>query len=172
MAEALTLNGKVQRFSVCNALECLLVHEAVAKSLLPKIGRALLERSVEIRGCPKTCELLPEAKRANDDDWGREYLDLILAVKVVKSFDGRSASIGTVEPPRRFAREPYQRPALSSRSGRDCVVVNLRSLQRRRRARLNARIASRRPRFTLRPNGSRGSTAEMGGTRRRPSEGS
>jgi glutamate-5-semialdehyde dehydrogenase len=87
MAEALTLNGKVQRFSVCNALECLLVHEGVAGRLLPKVARALLERSVEIRGCPKTCEIVPEAKHANDDDWGREYLDLILAVKVVENFD-------------------------------------------------------------------------------------
>lgn len=87
MAEALTLNGKVQRFSVCNALECLLVHEAAASRLLPQVARALIERSVEIRGCAKTCELVPQAKRASDDDWGREYLDLILAVKVVKGFD-------------------------------------------------------------------------------------
>lgn len=87
MAEALTLNGKVQRPGVCNALECLLVHEAAAPSLLPRIARALLERSVELRGCPRTCELVPEAKRAADDDWGREFLDLILAVKVVKNLD-------------------------------------------------------------------------------------
>lgn len=87
MAEALTLNGKVQRPGVCNALECLLVHEAAAPVLLPKVARALLAKSVEIRGCPKTCELVPEAKRATDDDWGREFLDLILAVKVVRTFD-------------------------------------------------------------------------------------
>jgi glutamate-5-semialdehyde dehydrogenase len=87
MAEALTLNGKVQRPGVCNALECLLVHEAAAPALLPKVARALLAQSVEIRGCPKTCELVPEAKRATEDDWGREFLDLILAVKVVRNFD-------------------------------------------------------------------------------------
>jgi glutamate-5-semialdehyde dehydrogenase len=87
MAEALTLNGKVQRPGVCNALECLLVHEAVAPALLPKVARALLAHSVEIRGCPKTCELVPEAKRATEEDWGCEFLDLILAVRVVRNFD-------------------------------------------------------------------------------------
>lgn len=87
MAEALTLNGKVQRPGVCNALECLLVHESVASSLLPRVARALLEKSVEIRGCPRTCELVPEAKRATVDDFGQEFLDLVIAVKVVQNFD-------------------------------------------------------------------------------------
>jgi glutamate-5-semialdehyde dehydrogenase len=87
MAEALALNGKVQRPGVCNALECLLVHETAAPALLPRVAKALLERSVEIRGCPRTCELVPEAKRATESDWGTEFLDLILAIKVVRSVD-------------------------------------------------------------------------------------
>jgi glutamate-5-semialdehyde dehydrogenase len=93
MAEALTLNGKVQRPGVCNALECLLVHEAAAPALLPRVARALLAHSVEIRGCPKTCELVPEAKRAKDDDYGQEFLDLVIAVKVVSNLDGALAHI-------------------------------------------------------------------------------
>jgi glutamate-5-semialdehyde dehydrogenase len=87
MALELTLNGKVQRPGVCNALECLLVHEAVAASHLPPIARELSHAGVEIRGCPQTLELVPAAKAASDDDWGRDYLDLVLAVRVVKGFD-------------------------------------------------------------------------------------
>lgn len=87
MAVALTLNGKVQRPAVCNALECLLVHETEAARLLPRIGTELVERSVEIRGCPRTCALIPEAKAARDEDWGTEFGDLILAVRVVKDID-------------------------------------------------------------------------------------
>jgi glutamate-5-semialdehyde dehydrogenase len=87
MALDLTVNGKVSRPGVCNALECLLVHEAVARSLLPDIGRALVDRGVQIRGCPRTCEII-EAVRATDDDWGREFLDLVLAVRLVRDIDG------------------------------------------------------------------------------------
>lgn len=87
MAVALTLNGKVQRPAVCNALECLLVHEAEADRLLPRIGKELVERSVEIRGCPRTRVLIPEAIPARDEDWGTEFGDLILAVRVVKDID-------------------------------------------------------------------------------------
>jgi glutamate-5-semialdehyde dehydrogenase len=87
MAVELTLNGKVQRPGVCNALECLLVHAAVASSHLPRIGAALREKGVEIRGCPRTLEILPYAKRAEPSDFGTEFSDLILAVRVVSGFD-------------------------------------------------------------------------------------
>lgn len=87
MALDLTLNGKVQRPGVCNALECLLVHTAVAQSHLPQIGAALREKGVEIRGCPRTVEVLPYAKRAEPGDYGTEFSDLILAVKVVSGFE-------------------------------------------------------------------------------------
>lgn len=87
MALALTLNGKVQRPAVCNALECLLVHEAEAASMLPRLGSELLQRKVEIRGCPRTCELVPGAVPAKDEDFGTEFGDLILAVRVVRDLD-------------------------------------------------------------------------------------
>jgi glutamate-5-semialdehyde dehydrogenase len=88
MAVRLALNGKVQRPGVCNALECLLVHEDVARTHLPKIASALLEKGVEIRGCPRTLEIVPQAVRATEDDFGKEFSDLILAVRVVRDIDG------------------------------------------------------------------------------------
>ena len=84
MAKRLTLDGKLARPSACNALECLLVAASDAKRLLEPIGRALTEAGCEIRGCEKTREILPNAKPATDDDWGKEYLDRILAVRVVQ----------------------------------------------------------------------------------------
>lgn len=87
MAIDLTLNGKVQRPGVCNALECLLVNRADAQTLLPKLAQALRDAKVEIRGCPETCAILPEAKWATDQDWGAEFLDLILAVRVVTDLE-------------------------------------------------------------------------------------
>jgi len=87
MAINIIMNGKVQRPGVCNALEALLVHEAIAADFLPKVGEALAGAGVEIRGCARTCSLLPYAKPAADSDWGMEFLDLILAVKVVPDLD-------------------------------------------------------------------------------------
>lgn len=87
MALELTLNGKVSRPGVCNALECLLVHQNVAASHLPEIGRALSERGVQIRGDARTCEFVQGAIPAKDGDWGQEFLDLILAVRVVRDMD-------------------------------------------------------------------------------------
>jgi len=90
MAEAIVLNAKCQRPGVCNAAETILFDARVARSFLPKIGRKLLEAGCEIRGCERTCELLPEARLATEDDWYTEYLDLIVAVRVV---DGLEAAI-------------------------------------------------------------------------------
>jgi len=87
MARRLTVNGKVQRPGVCNALECLLVHAGEAGRLLPAIGEALRSEGVEIRGCPRTQELVPFAKPASDDDFGAEFLAKILAVRVVDDLD-------------------------------------------------------------------------------------
>jgi glutamate-5-semialdehyde dehydrogenase len=87
-AAALAVNGKLQRPGVCNALECLLVDAADAARLLPPIARALLDGGCELRGCERTRALVPEAKPASDDDWGHEYLDRILAVRVVDGLDG------------------------------------------------------------------------------------
>lgn len=87
MAEAICVNAKAQRPSTCNAMETLLVHQSIARTWLPKVAASLLAAKVEIRGCPKTCQLIPEAKPATEQDYGKEFLDWILAVKVVKNMD-------------------------------------------------------------------------------------
>jgi glutamate-5-semialdehyde dehydrogenase len=88
MAIRLAINGKLQRPGVCNALECLLVDAADAARLLPPVARALLEGGCELRGCERTRALVPEARPAAADDWGREFLDRILAVRVVDGVGG------------------------------------------------------------------------------------
>jgi len=87
MAERICLNAKVQRPATCNAMETLLVHQTIARTWLPELVRKLSEARVEVRGCPKTCQLSPEAKPASEEDYGQEFLALILAVKVVKSME-------------------------------------------------------------------------------------
>jgi len=76
-------NAKVQRPSVCNAVETVLVHRGVAPGLLPRLGARLHESGVTIHGCPVTCDHIPQAVPATDDDWGMEYLSLDVAVGVV-----------------------------------------------------------------------------------------
>lgn len=87
MAEKTCINAKVQRPGVCNAMETLLVHEKSAGPFLPKIARSLEQKDVELRGCPKTREILPHIKAAQPEDWEQEYLDLILSIKVVDNVD-------------------------------------------------------------------------------------
>jgi len=87
MAERIALNAKVQRPSVCNAMETLLVHEAIAGKFLPSVVAKLRDAGVEIRGCEKSCALVPDIKRAVEEDWSTEYLDLILSVRVVRDMD-------------------------------------------------------------------------------------
>ncbi|MDL2121796.1 MAG: glutamate-5-semialdehyde dehydrogenase [Deltaproteobacteria bacterium] len=84
MAEDICFNAKVQRPGVCNAMETMLVHKSVSENFLPAIGKRFVQASVEIRGCPETCRILPEAANAVEDDWPAEFLDLVLAVKVVE----------------------------------------------------------------------------------------
>ena len=91
----IAVNAKVQRPSTCNTLECLLVHEKIAKSFLVPLGKQLGEDGVEIRGCPKTCGILSEAKPVEDDDYGKEFLALILAIKIVKDMDQAMEHIET-----------------------------------------------------------------------------
>lgn len=93
VATRVCLNAKVQRPGVCNAMETLLVHEKVAHAFLPVISRVLQEKGVELRGCPATRAVLPGIREAQEEDWPREYLDLILAVKVVKGVDEAIAHI-------------------------------------------------------------------------------
>ena len=88
MASSIVFNAKTSRVSVCNALETLLVHEKIADKALPAIYDRLKERNVEIRGCEKTVAILGDnAKLSTDDDYATEFLDYILAVKVVSSLD-------------------------------------------------------------------------------------
>ncbi|MCL6621710.1 MAG: glutamate-5-semialdehyde dehydrogenase [Syntrophobacterales bacterium] len=87
LAESVCFNAKVQRPGVCNAMETMLVHEGIAPEFLPRMHRRFREAGVELRGCPRTCELDPQVKPATEADWGCEFLDLILAVKVVPDLD-------------------------------------------------------------------------------------
>jgi glutamate-5-semialdehyde dehydrogenase len=86
-AERIVINAKTHRPGVCNAAESLLVHRAVAPSFLPRIGEALGARGVEMRACPHALEFLPEAVAASEEDHRREFLDLVISVKVVDSVD-------------------------------------------------------------------------------------
>lgn len=88
MAERIVVNAKASRPGVCNAMECLLVDEAAAATALPRLARALMDKNVELRGCEKTVALVPTIARASDSDFGKEFLDLICAVKVVNGLDG------------------------------------------------------------------------------------
>jgi glutamate-5-semialdehyde dehydrogenase len=87
MAVDIVMNGKTQRPGVCNALETMLVHRNIAESFLPMVGKALVDGGVELRGCKETCRIFPGAKPAQEADWGMEFLDLILAVRVVDDLD-------------------------------------------------------------------------------------
>ncbi len=87
MAVDIAYNAKVQRPGVCNAMETLLVHKGIAESFLPEIYERYREAGVELRGCERTRKILPEIGEAAEDDWYAEYLDLVLAVKVVDTLD-------------------------------------------------------------------------------------
>jgi len=93
MAASIVVNAKAQRPSVCNALETLLVHQAAAPRLLPGIAARLADAGVELRGCPRTRALVPTAKPATEADWDTEYLDYVLAVKIVDDLDAAIAHI-------------------------------------------------------------------------------
>lgn len=93
MAAEIVFNAKTSRPSVCNALETLLVDEAIAETALPVIAARLKEKNVELRGCLRTCAILPEAVPACENDYMIEFLDYILAVKVVSGMDEAIAHI-------------------------------------------------------------------------------
>lgn len=95
MAVKLTVDAKTQKCGVCNALETLLVHEAVAAKFLPMVAAALRTKNVELRGCEKTRAILSDCIPATEVDWDTEYLDLILSIKVVSSIDEAIDHINT-----------------------------------------------------------------------------
>jgi len=94
MAEAICLNAKVQRPGVCNAMETLLVHREIAPRFLPPMAEKFQAAGVELRGCPETRRLLRSIKAAKEEDWSAEYLDLILAVRVVVDLNEALQHIG------------------------------------------------------------------------------
>ncbi len=87
MAKEVCFNSKVQRPGVCNAMEGMLVHRDIADEFLPLMAESFRDADVELRGCERTCGLVPFAKAATDEDWGKEFLDLVLAIKVVAGMD-------------------------------------------------------------------------------------
>ena len=87
MAVEVCFNAKCSRPSVCNAMETLIVHREIAPEFLPPMSRRLLAAGVELRGDERICAIVPEAKPASAEDWDAEYLDLILAIKMVDSID-------------------------------------------------------------------------------------
>ena len=95
MAKNIIINAKTQRLGVCNACESLVVNSAIAEKALPVIASALREKSVEIRGDERACAVLPNIKKALEIDWGREYLDAIISIRVVDTLDEAISHINT-----------------------------------------------------------------------------
>ena len=83
----IAINAKTHRYGVCNAMETLLVADGIAAKVLPLLADIYLEKGVELRGCLKTCSLIPHCSRATEEDWHTEYLAPILSIKVVHGID-------------------------------------------------------------------------------------
>ena len=94
-AAAIALNAKTHRYGVCNAMETLLVHKAVAEQFLPRMAQLYADKGVELRGCERTCALVPAAIMATEEDWHTEYLAPILSVRVVEDMDAAIDHINT-----------------------------------------------------------------------------
>ncbi len=95
MAEAIAVNAKTQRYGTCNTMETLLVAESKAADILPRLAAAYAEAGVELRGCQRTLQILPQANAATEQDWHEEYLAPILAVRVVAGLDEAIDHINT-----------------------------------------------------------------------------
>jgi glutamate-5-semialdehyde dehydrogenase len=87
MAIRIVYNAKTDYPAVCNAAETLLIHKDIAEKFLPLIYKKFSENNVELRGCAASRKIIPDIKKATEDDWYEEYLDLIMAVKIVDSID-------------------------------------------------------------------------------------
>ncbi len=93
MAYGICINAKAQKPATCNAMETLLIHEAIAKDFLPEIAKRFKRQGVVLKGCPKTIKILKDIGKVKEADWYEEYLDLKLNVKVVKDINEAIAHI-------------------------------------------------------------------------------
>jgi len=89
----IAVNAKTHRYGVCNAMETLLVAESIAAKVLPPLAEKYIEKGVELRGCLKTCSLIPNCIRATEEDWDTEYLAPILSIRIVDGIDEAMAHI-------------------------------------------------------------------------------
>jgi glutamate-5-semialdehyde dehydrogenase len=127
MAERIIVNAKTQRPGVCNALETLLIHKDVAETFIPRIAATLSGLQVELRGDDCFCRLAPEAKPATEEDWAAEFLDLILACKVVDGFDAAVDHInryGSLHTEAIITRDYHNAQRFIREVNSSCVVVN------------------------------------------------
>ena len=127
VAERIAVNAKAQRPGVCNALECLLVDAAIATQALPRLGRALRAASVELRADPRALPLLSGAKPAAPGDFGREFLDLVLAVAVVDGVEGALGHIaryGSRHTEAICTRDPKLAERFVKEVDASCALVN------------------------------------------------
>jgi glutamate-5-semialdehyde dehydrogenase len=83
MAKSIALNAKTQRYGTCNTMETLLLAEGIAKDILPELAKLYTDKGVELRGCEKTCQIIPSCEKAVEADWDEEYLAPILSIRVV-----------------------------------------------------------------------------------------
>ncbi len=126
-ATRIVVNAKMSRPGVCNALECLLVDASEAERLLPPVAAALVAAGCELRGCDRTRALVPGASAASPDDWGREFLDTILAVRVVDGLDGaleHIAAHGSGHTEAILTSTPARAERFRREVDAACVVVN------------------------------------------------
>jgi glutamate-5-semialdehyde dehydrogenase len=93
MAIAIADNAKTQRYSTCNTMETLLVHAAIAPRVLPPLAEVYRDKGVELRGCGRSCAIVPAMLRATEEDWYAEYLAPVLAVRIVDTLDDAIAHI-------------------------------------------------------------------------------
>lgn len=124
---ALILNAKTQRPGVCNALESLYVHRKIAKKFLPLLFKKLSASGVELRGDPQSQKIIPQIKKATEKDFGREYLDLILSVKIVKDVNDAVANIrqyGSRHTESILTQTPAHAQKFTDALDASCVMVN------------------------------------------------
>ena len=121
LALGLLVDGKVSRPSACNALETLLVHGDIAETFLPRVADVLAKHHVEIRGCEQSRKMLPLAKPASDEDFAAEYLDLVIAIRVVNDLDEAIAHI------RQFGSDHTEVIATANEEAATRFIASLRS---------------------------------------------